>query len=276
MNIVLVCIQNFESHILTNLQQLIKLGHTNIYVLTNQVLFHHFVEYNIVLVDIDKLNDSYQFYNKTSLDKGFRNGFWTFTSLRFFYIYEFMKTYNVADVIHIENDVLLYHNCDIVMDKLDKKKVYLPFDTMTRNIASIMYIPSHNIFKTLLDHYDFKKNDMEVFSELRSHNCIENFPIFIYDEHSSEEFRFVTYNYSKFKYIFDAAAIGQYLGGIDPRNQIGNTVGFINETCVIKYNEFPFIWKYEKDIKKPFLIINDQEIPIFNLHIHSKQLHLFV
>ena len=30
--------------------------------------------------------------------------------------------------------------------------------------------------------------------------------------------------------------MGQYLSGVDPRNNPNNTVGFINETCVIKYN----------------------------------------
>lgn len=266
MNIVLVCIENFDPCILTNIKQLKKLGHKNIYVLTNEKLFRFF-DQDIILINIDNLKDSYQFYNKTSLNKGFRNGFWTFTSLRFFYIYEFMKLYNIKDVIHLENDVLIYYNCDVLLDKCDKNFLYIPFDTETRNIASIMYIPTHHLFKNILDQYDFSMNDMQNFSNIRKYNLIENFPIFINTEHS-----FLTYNYPKFQCIFDAAAMGQYLGGIDPRNDSSNTVGFINETCLIKYNQYKFIWKD----KRPFLIVNDKEIPIFNLHIHCKNLELFI
>jgi hypothetical protein len=39
----------------------------------------------------------------------------------------------------------------------------------------------------------------------------------------------------RFQCIFDGAAFGQYIGGIDPRNSNNtNTIGFINETCVVK------------------------------------------
>ncbi len=42
-------------------------------------------------------------------------------------------------------------------------------------------------------------------------------------------------NYEEFNAIFDGAAIGQYLGGVDPINCPGDTTGFVNETCVTKW-----------------------------------------
>ena len=48
-----------------------------------------------------------------------------------------MNQYNISDVIHIENDVLLYYNCDILHENLNKKYMYIPFDTMKRNIATV-------------------------------------------------------------------------------------------------------------------------------------------
>ena len=62
----------------------------------------------------------------------------------------------------------------------------------------------------------------------------------------------------------------------DPNNDPKNTVGFVNETCIIKYNQFKFIWITINDIKRPFLKIEDTEIRIFNLHIHHKDLQNFV
>ena len=279
MNIVLVCINNFQEYILINIKQLIRLGHENIFVITNFKYFNEFNIFNekIKLINSDELNESYNFYEKTNLDKSFRNGFWTLTSLRFFYIYEFMIKYNINDVIHLENDVLIYYNCNSIIKLFEKKYIYIPFDTFKRNIASIMYIPSSKILKNILDNYDYTKNDMENFSIIKNKtNLIENLPIFPYYDNNNSEINFVCNNYNIFDYIFDAAAIGQFLGGIDSINDTKDTIGFVNETCVIKYNKYLFLWEYDNNIKKPFIIINNKKYKIFNLHIHSKNLIEFI
>lgn len=279
MNIVLVCINNFQEYILDNIQQLINLNHEPIYVLTNERfcnLFDKFSE-KIKLIAIETLNDSYNFYSRTNLDKSFRNGFWSLTSLRFFYIYEFMKKYDVKDVIHLENDVLIYYNCNEILNFFDKNYIYLPFDTFKRNIASIMFIPSCDIFKNILDNYDFSKNDMENFSIIKNKTgLIKTLPIFPKINTTNEEINFVSENFKDFNLIFDAAAMGQYLGGIDPKNDSSNTIGFVNETCVIKYNNYKFFYNVIDKIKKPFLLINNIPVRVFNLHIHSKNLTNFM
>lgn len=280
MNIVLVCINNFQEYILDNINQLIRLNHENIYVLTNKEFFPMFEEFTakIHLINIDELNENYNYYSKTNIDKNFRNGFWALTSLRFFYIYEFMKVYNIKDVIHLENDVLIYYNCSNIINNFEKEYLYIPFDTFKRNISSIMYIPSYELFKKILDNYDYSKNDMENFCLIKNKtNLIKTIPIFPkFNNIDNDEINFVSENFHKFSCIFDAAAIGQYLGGVDPRNDSSNTIGFVNETCVIKYNNFKFIWKEIYDIRRPFLIIDNVEYIIFNLHIHSKKLKNFM
>lgn len=284
MHIVLVCINNFQEYILTNIKQLLRLGHKSIYVVTNHAFFDRFSEYmkNVHLIAIEELIDSYNYNENTQLDNQFRGGFWALTSARFFYLYEFMLKYEIKNVIHLENDVLIYYNINILDKMIDKTKIYLPFDTFTRNIASIMFIPTHTIFKTVLDKYDFTKNDMENFSIIQNKtSIIDNFPIFINDTTGSPEHQFVTRGYDNFNMIFDAAAMGQYLGGVDPRNIPGNTCGFVNETCIIKYNQYGFIWNNVGNMKRPFIVVTDNMgkdfiCPIFNLHIHSKYLENFI
>jgi hypothetical protein len=276
-NVVLVCIGNFQEYIITNITQLLRLGHNNVYVLTNAYLFPNFERYkndaHVKMVDVDSLNDSYRYYERTNLDKGFRNGFWALASMRFFYIYEFMEQFGIDNVIHLENDVLVYYNCDEIAERAGKQHVYLPFDCYDRNIASIMYIPSASVFRRILDQYDLTINDMENFVQI-SKRCdlIQRFPIFPANVYTNPEIQFVSINHQKFGYLFDAAAMGQYLGGVDPRNQPGDTKGFVNETCVIKYNAYNFIWEN----KKPYIIINNMKFPIFNLHIHHKNLQDFI
>ena len=278
-NIILVCIGNFQEYILHNIHQLIRLGHENIYVLTNLEFFERFRLYKeyIRLVNIDDLSESYQFYQKTSLNKEFRGGFWSLTSLRFFYIYEFMRLYNIVNAIHLENDVLIYYNCDYILNCFDSEYMYLPFDTFSRNIASICYIPSAQVFKRILDQYNFDKDDMTNFSVIqRETGLIRNLPIFP-TCNINPEYEFITSNFIDFNgFIFDAAAIGQMLGGVDPRNIAGDTTGFINETCIIKYNTYSVFWEITDNIRRPYIRIDDVQVPIFNLHIHSKSLLRFM
>ena len=279
MNIILTCLNNFQEYILINIEQLIKLGHNNIFVITNLELFPHFNNYKqqLRLIDVNELNESYNFVNNTSLDKSFRNGFWYLTSLRFFYIYELMKKYDIDNVIHLENDVLIYYNCDELTSYINKQFLYIPFDSYQRNIASIMYIPNKEIYKKILDNYNFNKNDMDNFCLIKQKTgLIKNFPIFIKSNNLTREQNYVSENSDNFPFIFDAAAIGQYLGGVDPRNTSGDTIGFINETCVIKYNNYRILFDEINGTKKPFIQIKDDKVPIFNLHIHSKNLIKFV
>ena len=287
-SIVLVCLGVFQEYIMTNIAQLVKLGHTKIYVLTNAhliPLFEPFAEL-ITLVSAETLDDVFNFSAKSAHDKEWRDGFWHYTSARFFTLHSFMAKYDVRNVIHIENDVLLYYNCDETLTEplTNSRQIHIPFDSYTRNIASIVYIPDASTLGQVLAHYDYGKNDMYNFSEIRGKtDLIDQFPIFMEDttlgSASALERAFVSHGWSRFGgYIFDAAAIGQFIGGVDPRNCPNDTRGFINETCVIKYNdEGTILWKNCDGFLKPFLQTREaREIPIFNLHIHSKALNLYV
>jgi hypothetical protein len=72
--------------------------------------------------------------------------------------------------------------------------------------------------------------------------------------------------------------IGQYLSGVDKRNMSGDTRGFVNETCIVKYNRNKFIWVKDEitSLYTPHINIDNKYIPIFNLHIHSKNLKDFM
>ena len=223
MNIVLVCINNFQDYILTNISQLIKLKHDNIYVITNSEFFSKFDDFKtkITLVNLNELKESYNYEeNNTLPSKHFRNGFHYLTSLRLFYVYELMNKYNMTNVIHLENDVLIYYNCDEHLKNIvNENFLYLPFDTYKRNVCSIVYIPNKDIYKQILDNYNFNTCDMLNFSIIKEKtNLIKNFPIFIQNENLTEEQNFVSTNSDMFPFIFDGAAIGQYLGGVDPAN----------------------------------------------------------
>ena len=155
--------------------------------------------------------------------------------------------------------------------------MYIPFDRLDRNVASIVYIPNKTVFKKILDNYDFKKSDMDNFPIIKQKtNLVQQFPITISSPESDDENKFVSANFDKIQYIFDAAAIGQYLGGV---HEIHNNVGppgFVNPDCSVKYDKYQFEWQTIDGMKKPFIIIDGVYYPIFNLHIHSKKLQDFI
>lgn len=78
---------------------------------------------------------------------------------------------------------------------------------------------------------------------------------------------------SRFPILFDAIAFGQALGGVDPRNSQGNpTFGYINETALYSVHETEFRWIQLQGLWFP--IVNN--LPLVNLHIHSKALAKFL
>jgi hypothetical protein len=270
--VILVSTGVFQSYITTNIDQLLKFDF-NIHVIIDNNFFDHMEKYKhlVHLVDASKLCTDFD--NKSNLDKNFRNGFWHNASKRMFILNAYMKQHRIKNVIHLENDVLLYSDMNYEFDE----KMYVTMDSNTRCIPGIMYIPNHELFNKLIENYNYSKNDMEnlgIFFN-NNRNMVHAFPIInnsnsigttktIYNEH-----------FEKFNGIFDGAAIGQYLGGVDPRNIPGDTCGFVNETCVIKYDKYKFKWLKKGSHYFPHIEINNDMIPINNLHIHSKTLEKF-
>ena len=117
-----------------------------------------------------------------------------------------MKKYERKKCLHIENDVLLYQQLGNLSDH-----IYLTMDSDHRCIPGVVYIPEHKLLENLIEKYDYTQNDMINLASFyhNNRNTVKTFPI------STEKW---SDNFERFGMIFDAAAIGQYLFGIDPRN----------------------------------------------------------
>ena len=275
MKIVLVMLNNLQSYIFDNIKHLKAFDNNDIVVITDSKFIDLFDATDVTLISIDSLIPSYvEFTSK--INETFRNGFWEMTSYRFKALYEYMKHYNISNILHIENDVLIYKNIDTIKFH-NMNKLLLTMDSKNRCIPGLMFIPNNEILKKCLDIFKPSLNDMQNFS-----NCyymlsdyIDTLPIFL-EDNNNDVTNMITKNFKYYNCIFDAAAIGQYLGGIDPRNKAGDTKGFVNETCIIDYSKYNFIWKTENNKKNPYIIINNIEYSIVNLHIHCKELNKFI
>ena len=76
-----------------------------------------------------------------------------------------------------------------------------------------------------------------------------------------------------FKGVFDAAAIGQYLGGVDPIHIPNNSDGFVTPHSAFQVDKLFFKWKRVEEKWQPLMSTNQSDwYPIYNLHIHNKHM----
>ena len=230
------------------------------------------------------------FVQKTSLDKGF----WRKCTERFYYIEEFMRQCGIRDLFHLEYDNMLYVNLQELLPVFHQyPNIAATFDNDNRCIPGFIYFAQDKAIKKLVTHItemcQSGLNDMEVIASYRKRfgeEEIGTLPIIV-PAYTKEQIlrtpsgfstaspEIYTAHFEDFNSIFDAAALGQYLGGIDPRN--GKSVpGFINESCVFNPALLQYEWILdEKGRRVPYMIYSGKEYRINNLHIHSKRLKDF-
>jgi hypothetical protein len=225
--------------------------------------------------------------------------FWKYTIERFFYLEEMMKTYNLQNVFHLENDTMLYLDVNSVLPVFLEhyKGLGVTMDCDYRCIPGFVYVrdplPLGLFNQYVASTVRPNKNDMQLLADFASSvqddEVIQTLPVLLpeYDKplknlvgYTSLRRTLYTNHFDKFQGIFDAAAIGQYLGGISPRNtpQPHTTVGFINETCVFQCNFLDFTWETnENNLTSLFARYKGAESrhPVFTLHVHSKNLDQF-
>jgi hypothetical protein len=282
MRIVLVVLSTFQEYVLQNIVHLKQNGNQDIVVITDRKFRGYFQKY-VHTIAMEDLLENYHLMTQ-SYGQEFRNGFWHWTSFRFYAILAYMKKHDTTNILHLENDVMLFENADNIPFH-DTSKILLTMDNNYRCIPGIMYIPNSTVLEQCLNQFDHSLKDMQNWGRI----CIENkkwvdtlpiAPTFTGQNLSSN----LITNYKSYNAIFDAAAIGQYLGGIDPRNTPKpDTKGYVNTECEINYSHFEFVWLFnENNCKSPHVIIRNKDtglpitIKIFNLHVHSKCLTQFM
>ena len=96
--------------------QAIVFGNTHIYLIISKntgglspSVESAFPKVNIIYYEDLPLSPSHLFFKRIQF---LPPGFWTYTTERLFYLESFMKSKNIENVFHIENDVLLYYNLE--------------------------------------------------------------------------------------------------------------------------------------------------------------------
>lgn len=269
-------IRIFNSNDTLNLHLLVQ---TDVYNKINNIHRDIILSYNVILVNVDELEitEFHKYFNQhTILNKEFRNGFWHFCTERFLSIYDYVLINNLTNIIHIEYDNLIFIDLSKIINVLETKyQCAGVFDTYTHGIPSFVYFKNIECIEALINFmkntFNIYDNDMSLLEGFRRSNTImKRLPVLTtkYLDHFHLNHEFAN-NIDLFNVLFDARAIGQYIGGIDPRNEPYSGPGYINPDALFRVDQINVEWRLDKNnLYIPYAC----GLPVVNLHIHSKNL----
>ena len=244
---------------------------------------------------------AYDYLPKSSIHKEYQDlctetsPFWRYTSERFLYLWDLMTVYSLENVFHLENDNMLYADLESFLPYFQEHYpgIGATFDNEDRCIPGFVWIANCKAMKNLVAYFvklaPQRLFDMKVIGRYRqeySTPWIDTLPIIMPEylsayrlespHHHVTDRPFAYSNQSDtFHAIFDAAAIGQFLGGIDPIHA-NNQPGFINESCLFNPSLLEYKWTMDEQGRLvPYAIFGSAYYKIINLHIHSKRLYEF-
>lgn len=258
----------------------------------------------VALEEIGLSEQQREFRELWPADSGFRDGFWTYTTERFFALDSFVQHAQLEHVVHLENDVMLYADLDKLVPKLASRYTGMAgtFDNDHRCIPGLLYVADPlcladltDFILSALEHARSLPqqesegiNDMVLLAAWRAHFPDDmgalpivppDYPALLRSQAGNVPGDAALYwnNFDALGMVFDAAALGQYLGGVDPRNRPPPSHGFINEGCVFDPRLVkPRMEPGADGLRRPVIETPGGIRPVANLHVHSKNLQAFL
>lgn len=281
--------ENFPEHLVYALRQFRLFNPTvDVYFLTDREHLSNplFSLHNVMVIDKGKYmsDDIHSF--EVLYGRG-EHDFWTITTTRLMYISNFLRETNLHDVYHFENDVLVYYSFPDLHSIFTKtyKHLAITYGGPDKIMTGMMFVKNPkalqhmtNFILSLLHQYKVrdirKKYGMDMVNEMtlmrvysREYpDYIRPLPILPFDDWSE--------NYSLFNSIFDPASWGQYVGGTpDGIPGVKPEDHYIGQLLRKNLN-YTVTWRDEGK-RIPYFRYDGNEVKINNLHIHSKNLHLY-
>ena len=248
--------------------------------------------YGVKLIHNTKLTPTAQhlaFRKNFSGNTTFRSGYWSHVKERFFYMEELMRDYSLTDVISMEYDIMLYMPLTTLVPALKAytKNLSIVMDNETRGHPGFMYIPSEEAIHEFNFHImQMIKSDLEDMQLLalyasRYSEKVSFLPVIpptttpriSLQGHMSANPSFLWAGASELGVLFDSLVIGQWVGGVDPRNSNGiPSLKFENEGALYSMKEYDFSWERCNGLWRPIMA----GTPVATIHMHSKALYCFL
>ena len=189
---------------------------------------------------------------------------------------------NKNDCLFLELDNLIYDDPQKWIDNFSKNELCYMYDNDDRFASGLMYVKNADALDGLLKCIlDFIKNSNSFMSEMialsiyyeTNKDKVGILPSYWHDD-TVPPIAYLNYNEYN-DTIFDAAAIGCYLLGMDPHHTKGVIVRNLKSFWAkIDYTQQIFDWKIDENGRKRPYIWNGEKWLLINvLHVHSKDLN---
>ena len=261
----------------------------DITLLLNATLRHKVKSRSVELISIEEFYSPLDFVEidaKIDLPLSFRNGFWSKTLERFFVIKQYMEISNSQGIFHAELDQILFR-CDKLIEALKAsqfKGLALPFHTLDKGIASVLYCNDIKNLESLLDFAKVTprfKNEMELIGKWAKSNpqMVSLLPTLASEVKGIDSFErsgFHVLDHATIGGIVDGAQVGQWIGGEDPRNIEIRYVPMTKyvdapSADILSFSELSRV-DLKLDSSNSLLVSYDKssEYYLYNIHVHSK------
>lgn len=217
---------------------------------------------------------------------------------RHFLISQFISQKPEDDWLHIENDCLLLANPKLLEElKAANRGIAVPFESRARAIPVLVHIKdrlsagklSATLAKAAALHPQLLDMDIWAAAATLQPDLFTPLPTMLDKSWAypseprlpDEQKGFVPLewqwaNSQRFSAVFDAAALGQFLGGADPHNQqFRRSPGFVNPTSGLDVRSLEWRLNHQGDGNLPQIEVQTQQsawVTVANLHMHSKQM----
>lgn len=219
-------------------------------------------------------------------DANFRNGFWLKSLQRLFVLEQFYFSRGLTSMFHAELDQVLFDTTKMIeaLNSLTQKGLYIPFHSRNAVVASVLFVNDLSALQSLTEFAISGKpfnNEMTLMANWASLNPARTFalPTLATELKGSQvilPLGVTQITSAQIGGIVDAAQIGQWVGGIDPRNVP------IREKPLTKFVDVPapellnredlssIVFEIDPNHNKLFCKLADKNFQIYNLHLHSK------
>ncbi len=233
-----------------------------------------FKKYNISNLETFFIDD---IYKDRILNSNINNkdSFWINTSLRFEVINKFVNSKKIKCFFHAECDNLLFN-----FDNLDRRLnqigngIFVPRDSIDRAIASFMYCNDNSCIEDILEKYSSDNISNDMFALGKYANTSNKFFSLPTESYKKNSLNWEIVSPEICGGIFDAAAIGQYCFGLDPKiNRYTPTYNlFENEFSNINFKKLKI---FSDGVNLKINLEGQSKLhKLFNLHVHSKDIYL--
>jgi len=296
MNIILIHVgDQIPPHIFKNIEQIRRLYDGNLFViLDNQVLKKHkeyFYKYNCSLIPTEELDEYENCLEFKKVSPILQEPFWTTTFQRLFLLESTVAMFDLKNVLHFENDILIYENPEDLQEtfkhEFSQSVAIMPSGPM-HSSAALLYTQdlSHLRFLNLqcLQLMNQCLRDPELKKTLYGNMITEMSVLFPLQMKYPDKIRYLPIlpdgqfsdGLEKFNMLFDPNGWGQYVGGVDRQDSMGPGTAtpwtYVGQELLQK--KYDIVWEYEKGMKKPRVVntSNGDRWKLFNLHVHRKNL----